>query len=270
MRLLPDHPAYVIYTSGSTGTPKGVVVTHRGLAALAATHRELHGAGPGSRVLQFVSPSFDVSVAEVTMALLTGGCLVVPEQVPVGAELAEFLRAERITHAHLPPAVLAGLPETALPDLTTLMSGGEAGAPQLVERWAPGRSMVNAYGPTEATVEVTQGVMDPAEPGRQPIGRPLPGVRVYLLDAHLRPVPPGVPGEMYIGGAGLARGYHHRAALTAGRFVADPYGPAGSGCTVRATWGPAAGTGGSTSSAAATARSSSVASGWNSARSRLP
>lgn len=225
--LLPDHPAYVIYTSGSTGTPKGVVVTHRGLAALAANHRALHGAGPGSRVLQFVSPSFDVSVAELTMALLTGGCLVVPEQVPVGAELAEFLRAERITHAHLPPAVLAGLPETELPDLTTLLSGGEAGTPQLVERWAPGRHMVNAYGPTEATVEVTQGAMDPGEPGRQPIGHPLPGVRVYLLDAHLRPVPPGVPGEMYIAGSGLARGYLHRAALTAGRFVADPYGPAG-------------------------------------------
>ncbi|MER7727956.1 amino acid adenylation domain-containing protein [Streptomyces sp. NPDC096323] len=225
--LLPDHPAYVIYTSGSTGVPKGVVVTHRGLAALAAGHRDLHGAGPGSRVLQFVSPSFDVSVAELTMALLTGGCLVVPEQVPVGAELAAFLRAERITHAHLPPAVLAGLPETELPDLAVLMSGGEAGNPRLVERWAPGRRMVNAYGPTEATVEVTQWAMDPSESGRQPIGHPLPGVRVYLLDAHLRPVPPGVPGEMYIGGSGLARGYQHRAALTAGRFVADPYGPAG-------------------------------------------
>ncbi|WP_285563806.1 non-ribosomal peptide synthetase [Streptomyces sp. RTGN2] len=227
VELLPDHPAYVIYTSGSTGTPKGVVVTHRGLAALAATHRDLHGAGPGSRVLQFVSPSFDVSVAELTMALLTGGCLVIPEQVPVGEELAEFLRTERITHAHLPPAVLAGLPETELPDLATLMSGGEAGTPRLVERWAPGRRMVNAYGPTEATVEVTQWAMDPAETGRQPIGHPLPGVRVYLLDARLRPVAPGVPGELYIGGSGLARGYQHRAGLTAGRFVADPFGPAG-------------------------------------------
>ncbi|MFD7864528.1 amino acid adenylation domain-containing protein [Streptomyces sp. NPDC059783] len=225
--LLPDHPAYVIYTSGSTGTPKGVVVTHRGLAPLAANHRALHGAGPGSRVLQFVSPSFDVSVAELTMALLTGGCLVIPEQVPVGAELAELLRAERITHAHLPPAVLAGLPETELPDLATLMSGGEAGTPRLVERWAPGRRMVNAYGPTEATVEVTQGLMDPAEPGRQPIGRPLPGVRVYVLDARLRPVPPGVPGEMYIAGDGVARGYRNRAALTASRFVADPFGAPG-------------------------------------------
>ncbi|WP_435612847.1 amino acid adenylation domain-containing protein [Streptomyces sp. bgisy159] len=225
--LLPEHPAYVIYTSGSTGTPKGVVVTHAGLAGLGHGSRHDHGAGPGSRVLQFVSPSFDVSVAELCMALLTGACLVVPERRPVGAELAAFLAEERISHAHLPPAVLAGLPPADLPDLATLMTGGEACTPQLVARWAPGRRMVNAYGPTEATCEVTYALQDPAAPGPRSIGRAVPGVRVHVLDAALRPTPPGAPGELYISGPGVARGYLGRPAQTAGRFVADPYGAPG-------------------------------------------
>ncbi|KOG59479.1 non-ribosomal peptide synthetase [Streptomyces flaveolus] len=226
--LRPGHPAYVIYTSGSTGTPKGVVVTHAGLAGLGESSRRDHGAGPGSRVLQFVSPSFDVSVAELCMALLTGACLVIPEQRPVGDGLAAFLAEQRISHAHLPPAVLAGLPPADLPDLATLMTGGEACTPQLVGRWAPGRRMVNAYGPTEATCEVTYAVQDPTAGGSaRSIGRAMDGVRVHVLDASLRPTPPGAPGELYIAGPGLARGYLDRPAQTAGRFVADPYGSPG-------------------------------------------
>ncbi|WP_415947319.1 amino acid adenylation domain-containing protein [Streptomyces sp. KLOTTS4A1] len=226
--LRPDHPAYVIYTSGSTGTPKGVVVTHSGLAGLAADSAAVHGAGPGSRVLQFVSPSFDVSVAEFCMALLTGACLVIPEQRHVGAELARFLAERRISHAHLPPAVLAGLPAEPLPGLLTLMSGGEASSPTLVDRWARGRRMINAYGPTEATVEVTYAVQDPDRPeAARSIGRPVSGVRTYVLDTALRPVAPGAVGELYIAGPGIARGYLHRAALTAARFVAAPFGTPG-------------------------------------------
>ncbi|MEV4432051.1 amino acid adenylation domain-containing protein [Streptomyces sp. NPDC049555] len=222
-----DHPAYVISTSGSTGTPKGVVVTHRGLAALAHNHRTLHGAGPGSRVIQFVSPSFDVSVSELCMALLTGGTLVVPDGTPIGEELARFLAEQRITHAHMPPSVLAGLPAVDLPDLRTLIVGGEVCAPELVARWAPGRRLVNGYGPTEATVEVTSAVCDPQAGPVQPIGRPVANARAYVLDAALRPVAAGVVGELYLAGDGLARGYLRRPAVTAARFVADPYGPAG-------------------------------------------
>ncbi|MGK5628106.1 amino acid adenylation domain-containing protein [Streptomyces sp. URMC 123] len=227
--LRVDHPAYVIYTSGSTGTPKGVVVTHRGLAALADHHRDFHAAGPGSRVIQFVSPSFDVSVSELCMALLSGACLVVPERTPVGEELARFLADERITHAHMPPSVLAGLPDAELPELRTLIVGGEVCAPELVERWSRGRRLVNGYGPTEATVEVTSALCDPAAgPGPQPIGRPLANTQAYVLDAALRPVPAGVPGELYLAGDGLARGYLRRPAVTAERFVANPYGAPGS------------------------------------------
>jgi nonribosomal peptide synthetase DhbF len=228
VRLLPDHPAYLIYTSGSTGTPKGVVVTHRGLAGLASVHREEHRSGQGSRVMQFVSPSFDVSVSELCMALLTGGCLVVPEHPPLGAELAAFLREQRITHAHMPPSVLAGVPETPLPELRTLIIGGEPCAPHLVARWAPGRRMINGYGPTEATVEAVHAINDPAASGPQPIGHPLPGVRAYVLDPALRPVPPGVPGEIYLAGHGVARGYLNRPGTTSSRFVADPFGTPGS------------------------------------------
>ncbi|MFI8996700.1 amino acid adenylation domain-containing protein [Streptomyces sp. NPDC053542] len=226
--LLPGHPAYVIYTSGSTGTPKGVVVSHRGLAGLAANHRTVHGAGEGSRVLQFVSPGFDVSVSELCMALLTGGCLVIADEAPVGGELAAFLAERRITHAHVPPAVLESVPAADLPDLATLLTGGEACTPQLIDRWATGRRMVNGYGPTEMTVEVSCGVNDPQERGPQSIGRPLNGARVYVLDERLRPVPPGVPGELYLAGPGIARGYLNRPGATAARFVADPFGAPGS------------------------------------------
>ncbi|MEU7584235.1 amino acid adenylation domain-containing protein [Streptomyces sp. NPDC041068] len=226
--LRPDHPAYVIHTSGSTGTPKGVVVTHRGLAGLAHSHRTLHGAGPGSRVIQFVSPSFDVSVSELCMALLSGAALVVPERTPVGKELADFLVEHRVTHAHMPPSVLAGLPAVDLPELRTLIVGGEVCAPDLVARWAPGRRMVNGYGPTEATVEVASALCDPAAPGPQPIGRPIANTQAYVLDAGLRPVPAGVAGELYLAGDGLARGYLRRPGITAERFVANPFGAAGS------------------------------------------
>ncbi len=226
--LMPQHPAYVIYTSGTSGTPKGVVVTHAGLAGLAHSSRYNHGAGPGCRVLQFVSPSFDVSVAELCLALLTGACLVIPQRRPLGVELVEFLARERITHALLPPAVLAGLLPCDLPDLAVLMTGGEPCPPAVVARWAPGRRMLNAYGPTEATCEVTFSRQDPADPdATRCIGRAVRGVRVHVLDGRLRPTASGVAGELYIAAPGVARGYLRAPARTAGRFVADPYGSAG-------------------------------------------
>ncbi|MFD5434091.1 non-ribosomal peptide synthase/polyketide synthase [Kitasatospora sp. NPDC127067] len=229
--LDPDDPAYVIFTSGSTGTPKGVVVTHRGLAAFAAAEAAHYRAAPGDRVLAFATPSFDASVLELCLALPHGARLVVPEPGPLlGDRLAGLLRAERITHTLLPPAALATLPADtlgSLPDLRTLIVGAEACGADLVARWAPHHRMVNSYGPTEATVVATWSAPLTADGAAPPIGRPLPATGAYVLDARLRPVPDGVPGELWLSGPALARGYLGRPGLTAARFTADPYGPPG-------------------------------------------
>ncbi|MFB6721417.1 amino acid adenylation domain-containing protein [Kribbella sp. NPDC056345] len=230
--LTVDHAAYVIYTSGSTGRPKGVVLSHAGVAKLVATQQERFGIGPHSRVLQFASPSFDVAFWDLCLGLLSGGRLVVvpaDRRVP-GAPLADYANEHGITFMILPPALLAAMPDDVLlPPTATLLAGTERVSPELVSRYARGRMMFNAYGPTEATTNSTLGLCDPDIPSGSivPIGVPDPGTRAYVLDDRLRPVPAGVTGELYLGGAGLARGYLGRAALTAERFVADPFGTPG-------------------------------------------
>src|SRR6185437_8364639 len=190
------HPAYVIYTSGSTGAPKGVVVTHAGLAGFAAAEAEHYQVRPGDRVLQFASPSFDASVLELCMALPAGAALVVPPDGPLlGDQLAGVLDGQHVTHALIPPSALATVPAGAargLPGFRTVIVGGEACPAALVDRWAPGRRMINSYGPTESTVVATWS--GPLSPGRAtvPIGQPIWNTRVYVLDAGLRPVPPGI------------------------------------------------------------------------------
>ncbi|WP_369165426.1 amino acid adenylation domain-containing protein [Streptomyces sp. AFD10] len=223
-----DHPAYTIFTSGSTGRPKGVVTPHRGLAALATAQAERLAVDDDSRVLQLASPSFDASVMETLMALATGATLVVPEPGPLaGALLGETIARRRVTHALIPPTALTGLQPDGLDHLRTLIVGGEACTAPLAARWAPGRRMVNAYGPTEATACVTMSA--PLAPGTTPpIGTALHGVRTHVLDTLLRPVPPGATGELYVAGPGVAQGYLGRPRLTAERFTAEPGGPPGS------------------------------------------
>ncbi|MFD7054920.1 amino acid adenylation domain-containing protein [Streptomyces mirabilis] len=225
------HAAYVIYTSGSTGRPKGVTVTHSGLAALRAEAVRLGdlGIAADARVLQFASLSFDMSVWDLVSALTTGATLVVPTQERlVGEDLADVLATRRVTHATLPPSVLATLPADAagsLKQLRVMVIGGEACTPGLVAEWGPGRRFINAYGPTEATVWAT--FSGPLSEGAVPIGAAMTDTRVYVLDERLEPVTDGQAGELYLAGPSLARGYLGRRALTASRFVANPFGPAG-------------------------------------------
>ncbi|WP_420880525.1 non-ribosomal peptide synthase/polyketide synthase [Rhodococcus sp. (in: high G+C Gram-positive bacteria)] len=221
--LRPEHPAYAIYTSGSTGLPKGVVVTHVGLAAFVAEQRDHYGVVPGSRTLHFASPSFDASILELFLAVGGGAAMVVvPVGVYGGDELADVLRTHRVTHAFVTPGALATVDPEGLDRIGVVVVGGDACDDALVRRWAPGRKMFNAYGPTESTVMATHhGPMAVGEPVL--IGRPVRGTGVMVLDGRLHPVPVGVAGELYVAGQGLARGYHRRAALTAERFVADRF-----------------------------------------------
>lgn len=218
--------AYVIYTSGSTGKPKGAMVEHRNASNLAAAQIAHFLPGPGSRVLQFASFSFDACVFEMLLAFCHGGTLVIPASCAplAGENLVDLVSATRITHALLPPAVLAAIPvQGDLASIRVLVSGGDVVTEDIVQRWAPGRRLFNAYGPTEITVAASLHECVPDAPGAPPIGRPLANTRIYVLDAHREPVPMGVAGELYIGGAGVARGYLHRPELTAERFVDDPF-----------------------------------------------
>nr|ACJ60990.1 TEG7 [uncultured soil bacterium] len=226
--VAPGDGAYVIYTSGSTGVPKGVVVTHSGLGNLARAHIERMAVTSSSRVLQLSAIGFDAIVSELYMALLAGGTLVLAdaESMPPRVTLGDTIRRWGITHVTVSPSVLAV--EDDLPDsLETVLTGGEVLPPALVDRWSPGRRMINAYGPTETTICSTMSF--PLSPGHDvvPLGGPIDNVRHYVLDSFLQPVPPGVAGELYITGVGLARGYLGRPGLTAERFVADPFSPGG-------------------------------------------
>ncbi|WP_307808090.1 non-ribosomal peptide synthetase [Streptomyces oryzae] len=220
----PPHPAYVIYTSGSTGLPKGVVVTHTGVANLVAAQAERFAIDADSRVLQFAPPSFDASVSELFTALLTGATLVLPPTADPVAALTD--PDVSVTHATVPPSALAAVDETQAA-VSTLVVAGEACPPSLVDRWSAKCRMVNAYGPTEATVCATMSKPLAPDGAQPPIGTPIPATRVHVLDSALRPTPPGAVGELYITGVGLARGYLRRPGMTAERFVADPFGPPG-------------------------------------------
>ena len=221
--LKPNHLAYVIFTSGSTGLPKGVMGEHAGLCNLARVQRSRLQVQPDSKVLQFASLSFDACLWECVMALCSGATLVLAskEDLLPGEALERTIQANQITHVTLPPIALSNLdPAHDLP-VQTLIVAGEACPVALVEQWRPGRAFVNAYGPTEATVCATMYPCDTDVGTSVPIGSPIPNAQIYILDERCQPTPIGVIGEIYIGGAGLARGYLGQPQLTAERFLCD-------------------------------------------------
>jgi amino acid adenylation domain-containing protein len=220
--------AYVIYTSGSTGRPKGVLIEHGAVAATVTGMRDAFGVERGDRVLQFSSMSFDASICEVGIALTAGATLVIADdgaRLP-GVELVSLLERERVSIAVLPPSVVAALPDTALPNLRTLVCAGEALPAELAWRWGRGRRLVNAYGPTEVAICATAGdvAIDETAVAKPNIGHPLPGVRLEILDARSQPVEPGDIGELAVGGVGVGRGYLRRPELTDERFIRNASG----------------------------------------------
>ncbi|WP_072681199.1 non-ribosomal peptide synthetase [Rhodococcoides corynebacterioides] len=224
----PDSAAYVIYTSGSTGTPKGVVVTHAGLSGLAAETRIRFATRVGSRPAQTASPSFDPYVMDMLLFALGGAVLVVvPPDVVGGDEMTDLLAAQRVTHLSTTPGLLATLDPDRLPTLEMVSVGGEPLSPGVRDAWAPRLRLVNAYGPTEATV--ASHFSEPVRPGATvTVGRAITGMGAAILDERLQPVPLGSVGELYLLGRGLARGYHGRPGLTATRFVPNPFDGSGS------------------------------------------
>ncbi|BBH40643.1 McnC protein [Microcystis viridis NIES-102] len=225
-KVTPSNLANVIYTSGSTGKPKGVMVEHKGLCNLAQAQIQTFGVYSQSRVLQFVSLSFDVCISEILMALGSGSgstlFLATKDSLMPGLPLIKRLSDYAITHISLPPSALAVLPLVELSTLKTIIVGGEACSSELIKQWSAGRNFFNAYGPTEGSVCATIAKCTPFDE-KITIGRPLPNVQIYILDPHLQPVPIGVAGELHIGGAGLARGYLNRPELTAEKFISNPF-----------------------------------------------
>ncbi|MFI6350931.1 amino acid adenylation domain-containing protein [Streptomyces sp. NPDC050560] len=224
--LVPGNLAYVIYTSGSTGRPKGVQITHGSLASVLAAQRELLPLGPDDTVLQFCSPSFDASVFETGLAFGAGARLVLGtrDELAPGEPLAELMRRHRVTCWTAPPSAIAALGAADVPSLRVLIGAGEVLTAETVRHWSGRARCFNLYGPTEATIWATGHETRPSDTaGPLPIGTAIPGYRALVLDAHLRPVPANVVGELYLGGTGTARGYLGRPDLTAERFVADPY-----------------------------------------------
>ncbi|WP_416520576.1 amino acid adenylation domain-containing protein [Streptomyces achromogenes] len=230
----PDHGSprdlmYTVYTSGSTGKPKGTMIEHRSMVNTIEAVVPLH-VRPGSRIYQLSPMSFDAGSLVLFSTLAGGATLVAPVTAGTygGAELIEQLREADVSAVTGPPTVLPALDPAALPHLESILCGGEVLTPDLAASWSPGRRLLNGYGPSECAVAATLFAVEPGvRYDNVPIGRPIANTSVHVLDDRLRPVPPGVTGELYLGGDGVGRGYIGRPGLTAERFVADPFGEPG-------------------------------------------
>ncbi|MFZ1289538.1 MAG: amino acid adenylation domain-containing protein [Melioribacteraceae bacterium] len=220
-----ENLAYIIFTSGSTGIPKGVMLNHNGLANLSIVQKEAFNISNDKKILQFSSLSFDASIWETVMALLNGGVLYLTskEVISSGYELAEFIDRNKITTITLPPSVLSVLPSGDYQDLGTLITAGEAISNKLVSKWSISRRYINAYGPTETTVCATMLCTEKDYPKGPPIGKSIDNFSTYVLDSALMPLGIGIPGELCIGGIGLARGYMNQSDLTAEKFIPNPF-----------------------------------------------
>jgi len=233
----PRHLCYVIYTSGSTGQPKGVAISHQSLVNHSLAVAAAYGLTADDRVLQFASISFDVAAEEIFSALLSGASVFIPrEKVIDSVGLLRLIEDEKLSVFNLPaPLWHSWVRELATTDrrvprgLRLLVVGSEKVSLEAFEAWrvlAPESRLINAYGTSETTITSTlyeAQANTPAAGASLPIGRPIANTRVYILDHHLRPVPTGLPGELYIGGTGVARGYYRRPGLTAERFIPDPF-----------------------------------------------
>ena len=216
----PDDLAYAIFTSGSTGRPKAALLTHRGLRNLCTAQQAMFPVTANSRVLQFASLCFDASISEIFVTLTCGATLCLVQEGDLApSRLANTLNKLQVTVATIPPSVLTALVDAELPWLQTLITAGESCPPSLVDHFSARHRLINAYGPTEATVCATMHVCDPAESGPPPIGRGIPGCDVLILNENQRECADGETGEVYLGGIGLAEGYLNRSDLTAEKFV---------------------------------------------------
>ena len=220
----PDNLAYIIYTSGSTGKPKGVLIPQFGLTNLTEHKIRACQVDSNSCVLQFFSFSFDASIPEIIMSLGCGAklCLADKDTLLPGSGLLNLMRSQKVTHITMTPSALATLPAAELPDLKMVLVGGEAPSEELINQWSENRLFINAYGPTEVTVNasmVSCGNGNPVEPTISPSANK----QLYICDRHLQLVPVGVVGELHIAGLGLARGYINRPDLTAEKFIPNPF-----------------------------------------------
>jgi len=227
-RVAPGNLAYVLYTSGTTGQPNGALIEHRGLVNSTEAHIRIMEMGPGARFAHVVSFSFDAAIAHLFNTLCAGGALyLAPRDLDfLSSGLVALMEREAITHTLLVPSMLSALPDAELPSLHTLVVGGERCSAELVSRWGRRRRMINAYGPTEVSILATSARCVP-DGNPPPIGRPIPNIQAYVVDRWGQLAPPGVVGELYLGGVGVARGYLDRPELTARKFIDNPFGGSG-------------------------------------------